>query len=86
LAFFLHFFFAQDNLAYVKWPQESYARDLLSELTQQFATDIPGIKLSVEGVGVHWRCILCCGERIIIVQCFDVKGPDIYLLSRKTIK
>jgi hypothetical protein len=85
----------------MKYKQEQYARELYSDLKARFHGDqntlskLAGlfkmsnanssIKVSIEGKGVHWKCMVVHGNTQCHINCFnydftgsEIKGPEYY--------
>jgi len=60
----------------MKFPEESYARDLHHDLTKVIGSVVPGTTVGLAGAGVHWHCTIAHGARQCLVHCFDSKGPE----------
>jgi hypothetical protein len=65
----------------MKFPHESYARDLHRALSLRFSSAMDA-HVSVKGRGVNWACSAHRGGRSCSICCFDVHGPE-YLIFFK---
>ena len=84
----------------MRYQEETYARQLYGELNDRFYGDqntlskvaaffkkghASGIKVSIKGAGVHWKCIVAKGDRECHIHCFhydvvksEIKGAEYY--------
>jgi hypothetical protein len=59
--------------------EESHATDMRQSLLDRFESSAPDIALSIEGAGVHWKCLVKRGDSVCSIHCFDQQGtPEYY--------
>ena len=57
----------------MKFIEESYGRELYTELKNAFSDAVPEATVALKGAGVHWNCTVKRGDRHCTIHCFDVK-------------
>jgi len=67
----------------MKYPEKDIAKDLYSDLTQQFAGRTPVIKCTIKRSGAYWDCTVKQGENFCCISCFSEWYGAEYLISFK---
>lgn len=69
----------------MKYNQEYIAENLHENLIRYFKNKNESIKITIEGVGVHWNCNLALRDRRCKIHCFEHRNYDVieaeYLIS-----
>ena len=74
----------------MKFKQAFIAENLLERLNHHYENETANINTSIDGVGVHWHCIVSFQDKICQIHCFEdynrEKTKAEYLIAYKKLK
>ncbi len=61
----------------MKYPQQNIAEELFEKISNYFNENELKIKISIDGVGVHWNCSISKENRKTVIHCFEFQNHEI---------